>query len=314
MTKIITLTLSPAFDVHCFCENFKPYHESLALITSRDAGGKGVNISRALAQNGVKNLAVVALGKENCADFEAKLQADRITYQPIYRDGRIRENITLHTNDAPETRISFSGFSTDASLLAEAEEIIQSTLAKGDDAIVTFTGRVPSGIPMTEIKAFLCRLQAKGTRIVIDSKSFSAQDIFEVSPWLIKPNEEEIGDYASRTIRTEEDILAVARELSSNGIENVMISYGAKGAILVCPGGCFWAHPPKIEAISTIGAGDSSIAGFLAATADKKAPEEALLTAIAYGTAACMTEGTLPPKEEDVAQILPKIKLKELPS
>lgn len=309
MTKIITLTLSPAFDVHCFCEDFKPYHESLASITSRDAGGKGVNISRALAKNSVESLAIVALGEENAADFEAKLQADHITYQPIYRNGRIRENITLHTNNTPETRISFSGFSTDVSLLAEAEQIIQSALANGKNAIVTFTGRVPSGIPMTEVKAFLCRLQEKGVRIVLDSKSFSARDMFEVSPWLIKPNEEEISDYTTRPIQTQNDVILTARELSEHGIENVMISLGAQGAILSCPEGCFYARPPKIEARSTIGAGDSSIAGFLCAVAENKCASEALKTAIAYGTAACLTEGTLPPEEKDVAQLLPQIQL-----
>ena len=61
--KIVTLTLNPAFDVHCDCENFRPYHESIAKITSRDAGGKGVNISRALVVNGMESLAVVIVGK-----------------------------------------------------------------------------------------------------------------------------------------------------------------------------------------------------------------------------------------------------------
>lgn len=309
MTKIITLTLSPAFDVHCFCADFKPFHENLASVTSRDAGGKGVNISRALALNGVKNLAIVALGEENAADFEGKLKADGIAYSPIYRAGRIRENITLHTSNNPETRISFAGFSTDESLLSEADTIIGNDLS---ETIITFTGRVPNGISMDAVKAFLKNLQAKGARIVLDSKSFSAEVMLEVSPWLIKPNEEEISDYTTHTVGSQDDVIAAARELSERGIENVMISFGAKGAILSTAEGCYWAHPPKIEARSTIGAGDSSIAGFLAATAKGKAPKEALRTAIAFGTAACLTEGTLPPLPTDVETIFAAVNVEKI--
>ena len=94
--KIVTLTLNPAFDVHCFCDNFKPYHESIAQMTSRDAGGKGVNVSRALTANGTENLAIVVVGKENGTEFCQALQKDGLSVFAIWVDGRIRENITLH--------------------------------------------------------------------------------------------------------------------------------------------------------------------------------------------------------------------------
>ena len=92
--KIITLTLNPAIDMHCYAENFEPFHENLAKITSTDAGGKGVNISRALTLNGVDNLALVVLGSENGKSFADSLKADGMELAEIYVDGRIRENIT----------------------------------------------------------------------------------------------------------------------------------------------------------------------------------------------------------------------------
>ena len=108
--NIITITLNPAFDIHCHTEQFAPYHENLAKITARDAGGKGVNISRALAANSVPNTALVVLGEENAEDFRRSLSKSGVQTKEICVKGRIRENITLHTDHAPETRISFQGF------------------------------------------------------------------------------------------------------------------------------------------------------------------------------------------------------------
>ena len=122
--KIITLTLNPAFDVHCFCDNFKPYHESIAKITSKEAGGKGVNISRALTVNGIENLAVVIVGKENGEEFCKTLEKDGLTVGAVWTNGRIRENITLHESQNRETRISFDGFVCEKSILTQVNEKI----------------------------------------------------------------------------------------------------------------------------------------------------------------------------------------------
>ncbi len=298
MTKIITLTLSPAFDLHCDCHAFAPYRENLAKITSRDIGGKGVNISRALTQNGADHLAIVALGKENASDFEARLKKDGIPYRAIYREGRIRENITLHTDKRGETRISFEGFCADDRLLEEAEAII-CQCADPADTIVTLTGRVPNGISMQSVKHFLKRLQVCGSKIVIDSKSFEREDLLEVKPWLIKPNEEELASYAEHTSSAKE----AAKQMFASGIEQVMISLGSNGAILACRDGIFSAVPPRIAVRSTIGAGDSMIAGFLAAYTSGKSAADCLRTAVAYGSAACTTDGTQPPLPSEINKI-----------
>ena len=308
--KIITLTLNPAFDVHCSAEHFEACHENLAVITEREAGGKGVNISRALSMNGVPNLALLAVGDENGADFCRELDKDAMTYDVIELKGRIRENITIHTKDAPETRVSFTGFDTDESLLAKFEEKLLPTLENGD--LVTFTGRVPSGISMDAVKAFLEKIKAAGARVVIDSRSFEKDDLVQMKPWLIKPNEEEIAVYLDREINSFEDVIDGARELRESGIENVMISLGSKGALLVCEDGAYVARPPKIEALSTIGAGDSSIGGFLAAALEGNAYGEMLRRAVSYGSAACLSAGTRPPVAEDVARIYDKVLIEKI--
>ena len=305
--KIITLTLGPAFDIHCHADKLVLDHENLAFMDLCQAGGKGVNISRALAHNGTENLALLVLGQENAAGFTQNLDADGVTYDAITVPGRIRENITIHTGNT-ETRISFPGFRVDADVLPQVE---QKLLALADaDTVVTMTGRVAEGMAVADVSAMLRKCAHKGARIVVDSRSFSLGDLQDLKPWLIKPNQEEISAYLGREIRSLEDTLAEARALHADGIANVMISMGGDGALLVCDEGTFIAVPPKVEVKSTIGAGDSAIAGFAACPSGKAA--DRLQWAVAYGSAACMAEGTLPPEPADVRRILERITLKTL--
>ena len=301
--KIVTLTLSPAFDVHSEAPNFAAFHENLCTVTSRDAGGKGVNISRALTKNGVENIALVVLGRENGEEFRACLAREGIALLGIEAEGRIRENHTLHTKGAPETRISFAGSAVEASILDKAERALTPLLEDG--CAVTLTGRVPVGIPIEAVKAFLCRLSARGVRVVIDSKSFSMKDILDCRPFLIKPNEEEIAEYTSHPVKTLADAATVARKIACGGVENVMISLGDKGAVLASPTGDFCVAAPSVEVRSTVGAGDSAIAGFLAALSAGLSDGECLRTAVAYGSAACMSEGTNPPTPEAIERLMP---------
>ena len=306
--KIYTITLSPAYDVHATAKSLELHHENLAHVQSRDAGGKGVNVSRALTYNGVDNTAVVVLGRDNCADFKAALDADKMTYIAIEKDGRIRENLTIHEDDADETRISFSGFSLDNGILEEVDDL----MSIDANTVVTFTGSVPKGVDMIEVKKFLATLKNKGAKVVVDSRSFTLDDLIDVAPWLIKPNSEEIAMYSGKEVNKFADCLDFAKKLLDDGIENVMISLGEKGALLVNEDGAVGAIPPAINALSTIGAGDSTIAGFIAAYCEDKDSAEILRIAVSYGTAACLLEGTTPPTKENVVEIYKDVKIEIL--
>lgn len=305
--KIYTITLNPAYDVHAFADHFTPFHENLACVTSREAGGKGVNLSRALRNGGVENTAIIVLGKDNCGEFKTELEAAGLTTLLLEKPGRIRENLTLHCANQPETRISFSGFAVDDSILDEVSDLLQ----VDGDTVITFTGRVASGMSMDKVKSFLKDLQAKGAKIVLDSKSFSVEDMIEIAPWLIKPNQEEISEYVGCPINTVEQATAKACIFAEHGIANVMISLGEQGALLLNNGKCYVATPPAINAVSTIGAGDSTLAGFIAAASQGENAAVCLQTAVAYGTAACLSEGSLPPTADQIAAIYPQITLNQ---
>lgn len=300
--KIITLTLNPAFDVHCDCEDFKAYSENLATITSKDAGGKGVNISRALTYNGIENCAYVVVGDENGDDFINSLKKDNIRYDEIRVFGRIRENITLHSKTTPETRISFSGFTADNSII---DRVMEKLSAEDiSDLIFVFAGRIPDGIDKGYVKGFLKGLKEKGAKVIVDSKSFEKDDLFEILPWVIKPNEEEVKIYSDELVYDLESGKKAAARLRDAGIENVLISLGSKGAVYATGEGEFVAKAPKIKVTSTIGAGDSLIAGFIFGVKKGLKPIDTLRYAVAYGSAACLEKGTNPPSPDRVLELL----------
>lgn len=308
--NVITLTLNPAIDVHCKSENFVPFAENLFDVTSADAGGKGINISRALNVGGVKNTAIVVVGDENGDDFLKKLADEGISYKEIKVSGRIRENITLHTTNQCETRISFSGFSSDNLIIDKCEKILNDEDLH--DAIITITGRLPDGVDVSCVIDFIRRLKDKGAKIVIDSRSFKKEDIIACAPWLIKPNEEEIKMYIDLPVDSIDGAILAAQRLKSQGIENVMISLGDAGAVLSTTKGTYVANAPKIDVVSTIGAGDSSIAGFIAKFSQKGSYEDALRNAISFGSAACCVDGTKAPKIEDIKRFYNEIEVKKI--
>ena len=306
--KIYTLTLSPAYDVHAYAARFVPFHENLASIRSREAGGKGLNISRALVAAGVPNTAVIVLGTENSGDYQKYLSDTGMDCLLFEVPGRIRENLTLHCDDAPETRISFAGFRLEEGML----DRVRQSLPADENTVITFTGRVPDGIGMDRVKAFLRDLQSRGAKLVVDSRSFTLEDLYAVKPWLIKPNQEEISAFFGCPVDTLADAAAKAKVLAGKGIENVMISLGQAGALLAADGRLYHALPPTVTAVSTIGAGDSSIAGFLAAALEGQPARVCLATAVAFGTAACLTEGSQPPQGPSIREIFQHVQVREV--
>ena len=312
MRPIKTVTLNPAFDLHYQMEHFEAKKENYVQGILCDAGGKGINISRALAVNGVENTAYVILGEENGAAFASQLTRDGIRFVPLYIPGRIRENITLHPADDKETRISLDTFAVTPALLEQMDEALKATPTDG--SLLAFAGRLPRGIGKEQAIAFLQAQIAAGARVIVDSNSLTPEDLQRIRPWFIKPNEQEIAAFLGRPVSDPTDAAHAARELVARGVaEEVMISLGGDGAvwsdgeemlILTVPR---LAHP-----MSTIGAGDSTLAGLLSATARGLDKAAALSTAVAFGTAACMTPGTLPPRPEDVERVLSQVRVTRL--
>lgn len=309
MKQLITVTLSPAFDLHCYTDTFLAEAENLMRTVTSHVGGKGINISRALTANGVANLAYVVLGDENGKSFEDALIAEQIPYVPFYTKGRIRENVTVHPKVGKETRISLCGFPVDEELLSRLEADLLGRVTRDTD--LALAGRLPDGISKERAILFLERLQRAGARLILDSNAFSKEDLQRIHPFFIKPNEQEAEKILGVTVREIEQAAAAARRAVQDGVaEEVMITLGDRGAVWSDGQKTLAMQPPRLEVpVSTIGAGDSTVAGFLAARAADESVENAMREALAYGTAACLREGTQPPLPQDVDTIRKQIRI-----
>lgn len=306
MKKIITITLNPAFDLHYRMDKFEAKKENYVTSLLCDAGGKGINISRALLVNGIDSCAYVILGRDNGERFERLLKADNMNCVVLYADGSVRENITIHPENDKETRISLDNFSISQKELDSLCEMLLKAIDA--DTLISFSGRMPRGVEKSAVIDFLKKLEGAGAKIAVDSNSFGFEDLGLIRPWFIKPNEQEISTLLGRPVSSREDAVKVAKELVDMGVaEEVMISLGALGSVFAAKNAAYTVSVPEIRPLSTIGAGDSTVAGYMAGTAEGRSIPECLRLAAAFGSAACLTEGTRPPKPEDIASLYEKV-------
>ena len=289
---VVTLTLNPAFDVYYALERLLPGKEMRAEKTGRFIGGKGINTSRALEGFGAQNFAAVLLGRDNAKEFINEAKNERLNLISAVTDGAVRENITVRGSDGEETRISTDFALSDAGALDDIFKKTKAALSDGD--ILVFSGSLPLGADKDAVTAFLSELS--GVRIALDSKSMNEEAIKKIRPWLIKPNEEEALTFGD-TYKT------AASHLKELGCENVMISLGENG-VFFSGSEEFFIKAPKICALSTVGAGDSMTAGFIAAHIFNKSEKECVRFAVAAGSAACEKTGTAPPDEKEVLRLL----------
>ena len=303
---IVTLTLNPAFDVHCQIQNLIPLKENFATVISKEAGGKGLNVSRALGNSGVENTALIIVGKSNEDAFKKKATSPLVNCEYVSVDGNIRENYTLHHQDGKETRISFDGFTCPDGIVDLIKEKL-SLLCGGD--VVAVTGSISKGIDKDKIICLLKELKEKGVKIIIDSRSFTLSDIQEIKPWFIKPNNQEIEEYLGVKVNTVEEGLKASQTLYGLGVQNAMVSLGGLGAVITSDNKSYYIKSPTIEVKSTIGAGDSLIAGYIHGYVKGLNNEEWLKTAIAFGTGACLTQGTNPPSMQTILEIKEKVQI-----
>ncbi len=307
--KVLTITLNPAFDMHCNIENLQLYKENYVTSFMKHAGGKGINISRALTGFGVENTAVCVLGDSGGQEFLRLLQEDAICCKHIMTEGRIRENITIHSCGR-ETRISFEGFEINKKIFDDLYEIVKGHQC--DDFVVTFTGRLCKGISNTEAGDFLKKIKTLGAKLIVDCNSFTIEELTEISPYLIKPNEQEISQLLGCEVKTEDEAFAAARRLCNSCIENVIVSLGSKGFVFCSKNSKLRIKVPEIVPVSTIGAGDSLIAGFIAGISGGRNMADALKLAASFGTAACLTEGTNPPCKSDILAVEKEVIVEEI--
>lgn len=292
---VITVTLNPAYDIYCTVPSLVPGTEMRCRFSSKYPGGKGINTSRALKKLGIESKAALLMGRENCDGFLSLAREEGLSLLSVTVSGAIRENITVIEADGRETRLS-GDFCIEGSAADEIFAAVKNSVSPGDT--VVFSGSLPKGVDKSDVTAFLCSL--KGVRLAVDSKSLGIDEIKQIKPWLVKPNEDEVKAFGTSL---EEAALA----LRAAGCDGVLVSLGEGGAYF-SGRESFYAPAPEIKAVSTVGAGDCAVAGFIFAALSGMSERDCTFYAVAAGSAACLCKGTAPPSKEAVKALFEMIK------
>lgn len=284
---IVTVTPSPSVDRTLEVAGLHRGAVMRATSTRVDAGGKGVNLTRALVANGHASLAVLPLGGGD-GDVLSRLLVDAaIAHRCVPITARTRSNITLSEPDGTVTKVNAPG---PALHPLELEALVDAAIASLAGATwLVGCGSLPEGAPAGLYATLTERAHAAGVRVAVDTSGHPLHATLAARPDLIKPNLAELAELAGRPLRTVEEVIAAAGEARAAGAGAVVVSLGASGALLVDGTEPVLAVPPTVAARSDVGAGDTLLAGFLAAGG---IGPEALRAGVAWGAAAVALPGT----------------------
>ncbi|MEV5338684.1 1-phosphofructokinase [Streptomyces sp. NPDC052676] len=292
---ILTVTPNPSLDRTYEVQALKRGEVIRAETERTDPGGKGVNVSRAVAAAGRRTVAVLPLGGAPGALVADLLDAQGIEVAPVPIAGATRSNIALAESDGVLTKINAPGPE-----LSEAEqELLLETVreqSRGADWIVC-CGSLPRGLAPSWYADVVTRAHAGGARIALDTSGRALLEALRARPDVVKPNAEELAEAVGRPLATVGDAVKAAEELRERGARAVLASLGADGQLLVDDAGT-WFGSARVDAVrSNVGAGDSSLAGFLIAGGSGP---DALASAIAHGAAAVQLPGSVMPTPADL--------------
>jgi 1-phosphofructokinase len=292
---IVTLTLNPSVDRTVEVETLARGEVMRAQGVRVDPGGKGINVSRALATHGLPTRAVVTVGGAEGEHLVALLRDTGIEIVPVRIRGAIRSNITVVEPDGTTTKFNEPGAQLSAEELAAVFAAVKDAAASADWLVAS--GSLPPGTP-ADCYADLVRLLASsGTFVAVDTSGPALEAVLAAGPTLVKPNRDELAEVTGRRLSTIVDVIDAACGLRDLGAETVLASLGAEGAILVDDDGAIHGWTPAVPPLSSVGAGDAMLAGFLAG-GGKGA--DALVEALAWGAAAVLQPGSGMPSPDDI--------------
>ncbi|WP_227023093.1 1-phosphofructokinase [Actinomadura rubrobrunea] len=260
-----------------------------------DPGGKGVNVSRALAALGHKTRAVLPSGGAEGRQLADLLAADGIELVLVPIRGAVRANVSVVEPDGTVTKLNEPGPYLVPDESAAVAEAVRTAAAQAD--WVVLAGSLPPGVPEDFYARLAETLRRGGTRVAIDSSGPAFASALTARPHLVKPNREELAEAAGMPVATLGDAVAAAGVLRARGADAVLASLGADGALLVDDGGAVHGEAPVPVPRSTVGAGDALLAGFLAAGG---CGARALAEGLAWAAAATGLPGSRMPAPADL--------------
>lgn len=260
MARVLTVTVNPALDLTVQLPALRLGEVNRSDNLQAHAAGKGLNVAQVLADLGHQLTVTGFLGEANAQPFEQLFSARGFADEFVRVAGETRSNIKLAEADGRITDINGPGLEVGAAqrdeLLARLERLVP-----GHELVVV-AGSLPRGVEVPWFVELLQRLARLGARVALDTSGAALREGLALSPWLIKPNEEELAQARGLDPADAQALADEARRLNAR-IEHVVMSQGAAGVSWFSPAAAWHAQPPKVRVVSTVGAGDSLLAGML---------------------------------------------------
>lgn len=307
---IFTVTLNPAIDEAIAIDEFVLGDVNRCRLGSLDAGGKGLNASRVIHRLGRETIAFGFVGGVTGAMIRAHLDGEGVLHAFDDVEEMTRINVMLYeSSTGRRSRIYLPGARVDRARIADLQIRLQQ-VRRGD--VVVIGGSLPPGLPESTYCDLVAWLRERGVRSIVDTSGGALGCVLAARPALIKPDVEEAVNVLGRAIANDDDALAAACELRRMGAENVVISQGADGAVAVGPEGAWKAFAPAVIARSTVGSGDSMVAGLAIALNEGRGLAEGLRLGTATGAGTAATPAAHLCRREDFERLLPQVRVQRL--
>lgn len=308
---IATVTLNPALDKCVFVDHLQPNDTNRICKVEVDAGGKGINASRVLKELGNETITLGFIGGHTGRYIEHVLKLDGIHTSFTIIDADTRTNIAIQeASGAPPTSLNEPGPLITADELNKLTVHVKEIASKSK--LMIFGGSLPSGIPANIYQTLIESVKQTGVKTILDSDGEPMRMGMQASPFMIKPNRDEVKRLVGIDIQSLDDAKKALNLLAEFGVQVIVISMGAKGAVAASSDGIWHAVPPDVIVVSTIGSGDSMVAGMSHVFADNGTLEDALRWGSAAGSATAMTNGAEICKQSQVIDLLDKVMIEKI--
>jgi len=309
MAKILTLTLNPALDITIGLDTLRPGQVNRSQAQHSHAAGKGLNVAQVLADLGHSVTVGGFLGCDNLQPFEALIEWRGFADCFVRVPGETRSNIKLVEADGRVTDINGPGPEVDEAARSALQRLLQQ-LAPGHDAVVV-AGSLPRGVSADWFRQLLEQLKAQGLKVALDSSGEALRAGLQSAPWLVKPNTEELGEVLGLAVDNLAQQRAAAERLLASGVEHVVVSAGEQGVSWFTRDLAVHASPPKVRVASTVGAGDSLVAGMVHGLLLGEAPAQTLTRATAIAAQAVTQVGFGIRDREQLVRLQAAVRLTE---
>ncbi len=309
--SIITVTLNPTIDITYLVNELVFDDTNRAMKVLKDPGGKGIDVSRVIKELGGHSKAFVLLGGYTGYEIKDRLKKIGLNLEVINIKGETRTNVIIedaYTHD--QLRINAPGPEISEE---EREWFLKKIMSlKPQEGYLVLSGSIPRGFSPDIYRVLIEEFNRKGFKCILDADGEPLKEGVKAKPFMIKPNTYELERLLEVKIKKIDDYIKAGEKLLSDGIEIVIMSMGAKGAILATKEGFYRATPPRVAVQSTVGAGDSLVGAFVYKYSQKQDPVDAFKWGVAAGTATALTPGTQLCSKKDVENLYKRIRLKKI--